>query len=148
MITLSKPQQPRVNKVQQKGRRRRGGRRRMERWTYFIALSQSSRKPRMERSFRSSTSNSNPMSACITQTSVRSDCLSPLFPIVVRSFVFFSLLLPRLALLSLLLLPSFLASAALKSFLSLPNPPNPNSQDSPNLRSCSIPISVCCVVPL
>lgn len=38
-----------------------------------------------------------------------------------RSFVFFSLLLPRLALLSLLL-PSFLASAALKSFLSLPTP--------------------------
>jgi hypothetical protein len=94
----------------------------MERWTYFIALSQSSRKPRMERSFRSSTSNSSPMSACITQTSVRSDCLSPLFPIVVRSFVFFSLLLPRLALLSLHLLPSFLASAALQSFLSLPTP--------------------------
>ncbi len=128
------------------GRRRR---RRMERWTYFIALSQSSRKPRMERSFLSSTSNSSPMSACITQTSVRSDCLSPLFPIVVRSFVRFLLSPPPKARSPFLAPSSFLPCfRCAQELLVSPHPQNPNSQDSPSLRSCSIPIYVCCVVPL
>ncbi len=155
MITLPNPQQPHVNRVQRRRRRRRrrggggGGGRRMERWTYFIALSQSSRKPRMERSFRSSTSNSSPMSACITQTSVRSDCLSPLFPIVVRSFVRFLLSPPPKARSPFLAPSSFLPYfRCAPELLVSPHPPNPNSQDSPSLRSCSIPISVCCVVPL
>jgi hypothetical protein len=86
------------------------------------------------------------MSACITQTSVRSDCLSPLFPIVVRSFVFFS---PPPQARSPFLAPSFLACfRCAQELLVSPHPPNPNSQDSPSLRSCSLPISVCCVVPL
>jgi hypothetical protein len=62
-----------------------------------------------------------------------------------RSFVFFSLLLPRFALLPCsFFLPCLLPMRSRASCLS----PNPNFQDSPSLRSCSLPISVCCVVPL
>lgn len=125
MITLPKPQQPLVNKVQQKGRGRREGRREeeeedgeMDLLHCIVAVVKEAPNgevvPQLHQQLQPH--------ECLYHTD-QCPLRLPLASLSHRrSFVFFSLLLPRLALLSLVLLPSFLASAALKSFLSLPTP--------------------------